>query len=293
MQKNDIERLFIMERNIPFFAVNEPYELYYKKELTAYPVSAHTHNVAEIYLTLTELPDVLLNDTVSSVHRGSLIIIPPFCIHQLYHKPAVVYERYILNINTEWITDVLRGNNTNIDYLMIADRPVIISLNDRQLEDLTDRLNLFLSVQSNNNMNTITCFFDLFCMMNSIVSSKIENNLIEEPVISKAQKKVNDIIAYIKQNSTTEISVEQIAGHFYLNKDYISRLFSKYTHTSLGRYVALQRIIKAQELLRHGKTVSEVQELMGYSSYAHFFKTFQKLTGISPSQYRKCFFLSD
>lgn len=64
-----------MEQNIPFFAVNEPYELYYKMDSTANPVGAHTHNVAEIYLTLTDLPDVLLNDTVSSVHKGSLIVI--------------------------------------------------------------------------------------------------------------------------------------------------------------------------------------------------------------------------
>ena len=88
----------------------------------------------------------------------------------------------------------------------------------------------------------------------------------------------------------TGISVEQISEHFYLNKDYISRLFSKYTHISLGRYVSLQRILKAQELLRQGKTVTEVQELMGYSSYAHFFKSFQKKTGISPSKYRKHLF---
>lgn len=67
----------------------------------------------------------------------------------------------------------------------------------------------------------------------------------------------------------------------------LARLFSKHTHTTIGRYVSLQRISKAQELLCGGKTVTEVQEIMGYSSYAHFFKMFKKLTGISPSSYRK------
>ena len=110
---------------------------------------------------------------------------------------------------------------------------------------------------------------------------------LENQVITDTQKRVNDIIAYINSEIMAGVSVEQIAEHFYLNKDYISRLFSKHTHTTIGRYVSLQRISKAQELLSGGKTVTEVQEIMGYSSYAHFFKTFKKLTGISPSCYRK------
>lgn len=280
-----------MKPNIPFFAVNEPYELYYKTDVATYPVSAHTHNATEIYFTLTDLPDVLLNDTVSRVLKGSLIIIPPFCVHQLYHIPGVAYERYIMNINTEWLDYVLWGNNTNTDYLKNTDQPFIISLDDQQQMDLIDKMKKLISVQNEKNINTITKFFELFHMVNSLVSCKIENNLLEEPLVIGAQKKINEIITFIDDNLMKGVSVEQIAEHFYLNKDYISRLFFKYTHTTIGRYVALQRISKAQELLREGKTVTEVQELMGYSSYAHFFKTFQKMTGISPSRYRKQYFL--
>lgn len=43
----------------------------------------------------------------------------------------------------------------------------------------------------------------------------------------------------------------------------------------------------AQTMLAEGRTVTEVQELLGFSSYAYFFKFFKKMIGISPSQYRK------
>ena len=58
-------------------------------------------------------------------------------------------------------------------------------------------------------------------------------------------------------------------------------------HVSLGHYITLQRISAAESLLREGKTVAEAQEILGFSSYAFFFRTFQKITGISPSKYRK------
>ncbi|MBO5283438.1 MAG: helix-turn-helix transcriptional regulator [Lachnospiraceae bacterium] len=275
------------QNNIHFFAMNKPYEMYYKIDVAAYPVGAHTHNVAELYLTLTELPEVLLNDTVSRVKSGSLIIIPPFCVHQLYHEQGVEYERYILNLNIEWLNSVLSDHSINIDYLKYADKPAIISLDARQQAALTDKMNQFLSVQAKNDLDTLAHFFAVFGLIDSLVRSVQKNNTFEQPIMTEAQKKVNEIIAYINENLMNGITVEQIAEHFYLNKDYLSRLFSRCTHTTIGRYVAFQRISKAQELLREGKTVTQVQEMMVYSSYAHFFKAFQKMTGISPSKYRK------
>lgn len=260
--------------------------MFYKKSVSNLPVGAHTHNTTEIYLTLTDLPDVLLNDTVSRVSSGSLIIIPPFCIHQLYHEQGIEYERYVMEINTEWLEHVLTDNNTNTDYLKCADKPVIITLENEQIELIISKMNQFISVQEANNIRTLTYFFEILEVIDLLARSNEKEN-VNEPIITEAQKKVNEIIAYINENIMIGIKVEEIAEHFYLNKDYISRLFSEHTHTTIGKYIAFQRISKAQELLRAGKTVNEVQEMMGYSSYAHFFKTFQKMTGVSPSRYRR------
>jgi YesN/AraC family two-component response regulator len=46
-------------------------------------------------------------------------------------------------------------------------------------------------------------------------------------------------------------------------------------------------------MLRNGSTVSEVQESLGYSSYAYFFKSFKKITGMSPSHYRDKYKIPD
>lgn len=275
------------QTNILYFAVNEPYQLYYKKDISNSPVGAHTHNVAEIYLTLTDLPDVLLSDTVSGVKRGSVVIIPPFCVHQLYHEKCACYERYILNIDREWLENVLRSSNVNADYLSNTSKPLIISLENDELIKLINKMRHFLSVQDDKNIGTAVSFFEMFAQIDMLVKNVQKKDTYDKQVISGAQQRVNEIIAYINDNLTEEITAKQIAEHFYLNKDYISRLFAKHTHTTIGKYIALQRISKAQEMLRQGKTVTQVQEHMGYSSYAHFFKTFQKLTGISPSRYRR------
>lgn len=275
------------QTNILYFASNEPYELTYKKDIATLPVDAHTHNVAEIYLTLTDLPDALLDDTVSSVKRGSLIVIPPFCVHQLYHEKCTCYERYIMNIDSEWLENVFRGSNVRADYLKNTAKPLIIYIDDAALPVLIRKMKKFILIQDEKSIASIRQFFELFDTIDSFVKDNQKNEFPARPVITNAQKRVNEIIAYINDNITEEITAGQIAEHFYLNRDYISRLFANHTHTTIGKYIALQRISKSQEMLRAGNTVTEVQEMMGYSSYAHYFKTFQKLTGMSPSRYRR------
>lgn len=276
-------------QDIPYFAVNLPYELVYRDNVVTNTVSAHIHNVTEIYLTMTDLPDVLLNDTVSKVMRGSLIIIPPFCVHQLYHRKNMAYKRYILNIDVKWMEYVLSESTADIDYMKNPQNPVIIPLEKEKLDVLLESLNRFLPIQAEHNMRTLSVLFELLSEMDTIVHELRRSDLQEIPLVVGSQKKVNDIIAFINENLMTGITVEQIAKHFYMNKDYLSRLFARHTHTTIGRYIAIQRIAKSQDLLRAGKTVMEVQEIMGYSSYSHFFKTFQKMTGTSPSRYRSQF----
>ena len=83
------------------------------------------------------------------------------------------------------------------------------------------------------------------------------------------------------------ITVEMLADHVQISPAYLSRLFKTHAHISISRYITLQKISSAQSLLREGYTVAQVQEKLAYSSYAYFFKTFQKNTGLSPSKYRE------
>ncbi len=93
------------------------------------------------------------------------------------------------------------------------------------------------------------------------------------------------MIAFIRDHIRENPSVGDLADHFHLHPDYLSRLFKQHAHTSVGNYITLQRINVAQQLLREGHTVTQVQEELGYSSYSYFFKTFKKITGISPAHF--------
>lgn len=272
------------EETALFFPVDVPYDIGYRNSSVEFPVGPHAHNGAEIYLTMTALPDVLLNDQVFAVPADTLILIPPFCVHQLYHETDVVYERYVLNMQDAWLKNVFFDLSGSIPGLFQDTAPILLPLTCEQKNELADK---FRKLLSHSRITEPSALASFFLLLDEIMKLARQHARIHPSLpASPSQKKVNAIISYIQEHVKDNPTISDLAEHFYLHPDYLARLFKQHAHVSIGRYLTLQRITTAQEMLRAGKTVAEVSEELGFSSYAYFFKTFQKIAGISPSKYR-------
>lgn len=278
--KNDLS-------HIPYFEVSDPFDLVYRKSSTLTPVGPHTHNALEIYLTLSDLPDVLINNTVSNVSKGSLIIIPPYSIHQLFNQKDITYERYIVSINNGWLNLAVPVKTSLLNASKCSSQPLIIKLSSSKQAVLLNKLDAFMKAPTKTPLSYYAEFFNILDSLDTVISDFMNQKHQSQLFISGTQETVNQIIAYINAHLTEQITLDDIASHFYMNKDYLARLFKKHTHTTIGNFISIQKINIAQSLLAKGASVAEVQEETGFSSYAYFFRFFKKMTGISPSQYRK------
>lgn len=75
-----------------------------------------------------------------------------------------------------------------------------------------------------------------------------------------------------------------------LHKDYsyISRLFSEVEGITIEQYFILQKIEKVKEWLVYGEqNLSEISYSLGYSSVAYLSAQFKKVTGLTPSHFKK------
>lgn len=273
--------------NIPYFEVSDPFDLVYRKSSTLTPVGPHTHNALEIYFTLSELPDVLINNTVSNVSKDSLIVIPPYSIHQLFNQKDITYERYILSINNGWLNTAIPINTSLLNTSKSSSQPIIIKLSSNEQAVLLKQLDTFIKTPAKTPLSYYADFFSILDSIDTIVGNFVTQKHSSHLLISSTQETVNQIIAYINAHLTEQITLDSLASHFYMNKDYLARLFKKHTHTTIGSFISIQKLNMAQSLLAKGASVAEVQEETGFSSYAYFFRFFKKMTGISPSQYRK------
>lgn len=75
-----------------------------------------------------------------------------------------------------------------------------------------------------------------------------------------------------------------------LNKDYsyLSGLFSDVEGITIEKYIINQKIEKVKELIIYNEmNVSEIAMQLGYSSVAHLSAQFKKVTGLTPSHFKK------
>lgn len=93
--------------------------------------------------------------------------------------------------------------------------------------------------------------------------------------------------AYIDGNLSEDISLDQVAAMVGLTPTYFSALFKKMTNETFVKYRINKRMERAKELLAvpHIRIVDVASEV-GYEDYPHFTKTFKKIVGLSPSDYR-------
>jgi len=77
---------------------------------------------------------------------------------------------------------------------------------------------------------------------------------------------------------------------FVLGKDYsyLSALFSSSEKTTIEKYIMFQKAEKTKVLLLADElTLSEIAQKLGYSNTQHLSSQFKKITGMSPSEYKK------
>lgn len=93
---------------------------------------------------------------------------------------------------------------------------------------------------------------------------------------------------YLQLNFRTSLTVKEIAEQFYMNPVYLGQAFSKKYGVGIPDFIHLLRMEEAKELLRNNElTGSAIAEQLGYCSYQHYLKQFEKRVGMKPAEYKK------
>ena len=116
-----------------------------------------------------------------------------------------------------------------------------------------------------------------------LLSETLSKNL---PKSTEHPQSLSKIINYIKENYTSNIQLDDIAGHTKMSKQYCMRLFKKHMHTTINDYILELRMKHAAYLLRDTyMNVNQAADYLGFSSVSYFSRTFKKYFGVSPSEY--------
>ena len=95
-------------------------------------------------------------------------------------------------------------------------------------------------------------------------------------------------LVYCSNYLDRPVSSEYIKQKVNFDYNYLSKTFSEIEGITIEKYIILQRIERIKSLLITGKfSLSEIAYMLLYSSVAHLSNQFKKVTGLTPSDFRK------
>ncbi|MCF8450940.1 MAG: AraC family transcriptional regulator [Taibaiella sp.] len=106
-------------------------------------------------------------------------------------------------------------------------------------------------------------------------------------LIEKIKNSIVELIHHTDELPKVNYS-DYISEKLNLDYKYLSNIFSEVSGFTIQQYIIQNKIEKVKELLLYEElNLTEISYLLNYSSVAHLSNQFRKVTGLTPSYYKK------
>ena len=241
----------------------------------------HTHPFTELFYVVDGKGEFNIQGQRFPVKPNDFVIINPQVEHTELSSPDEPLEYIVLGINGlsfSNLTPVSEGGHPFSFF----------NLRDEQ-KDILRYLNAMVQEATSQSMS-----YELVCHnLLEILLIKILRHQhfdLEVGKQSKATKDISFIKHYLETYYHESIQLEDLASMTHLSRFYISHSFKKEIGMSPMEYLIAIRIKESKILLRTTNySISQVADIVGFTTPTYFSKQFRKSTGISPTDYREQF----
>ncbi len=128
-----------------------------------------------------------------------------------------------------------------------------------------------------------------FFLLVYILVTKYRKTEVSPELVRHSRKlnKLSAITAYMKDNYTKELSLENVAKTFGYSPTYLSRMFQKYAKTNYKAYLNNIRLEHAyKDLLNSEGAIGDIAVNNGFPNSKAFAKVFKEKYKMLPSEFR-------
>ena len=106
--------------------------------------------------------------------------------------------------------------------------------------------------------------------------------------INRIKTLIIEFIHYDREKPESMNLSEFLANNIGHDYSYLSNLFSSVEGLTIEKYLIHQKVEKVKELLVYDElSLNEISYQLGYSSVQHLSNQFKKITGLTPSHFKK------
>lgn len=252
---------------------------------TSYP--PHWHNALEIIVGEKETYSIEAEGRIYIVRPGDILLIPGGVTHTL--TPAKGCNGFVYLLNLDFLGTIKSASRL----MSLLSHPINIV----EAEKPTLRLSVSTLLRqmredyfNTNDLRELLVYSRLLVMVEQLIHSEFDDDTSAHNRCDKRKEysdRFNEIINYLNNNYTEDLTVDDVAKRFGLSKYYFSRLFQQYTHYTFCDYLTFRRLKAAEQLMSdQSLSITDIAFQAGFSTLSTFSRVFHKYKKCTPSEYR-------
>ena len=236
----------------------------------------HTHTHTELFYIIGGKGQFLIEDRLYPVSSNQLVIINPNVLHTEVSLNAQPLEYVVLGVDGIELT--MRENGNGQFCLLAPSESAEIS---------TCLRNILREMELKNTGYKDICQAFTEILIIRLMRS-IQLAVPAEPAAPNANHQCASVRRYIDLHFKEPLTLEQLAEESHMNKFYLSHAFKRQYGISPINHLIQRRLDESKYLLAETDlSVSQVAQLLGFSSSSYFSQLFRKAEGVSPREYRQ------
>lgn len=245
----------------------------------------HYHDAYEIYLQLEGKRYLFYDNICYTLEYRDMFICKPFEIHYAQSREVDYYEIYVLNFQADMLSPILSDEE---QYLLLDEKlhSCVVHLSKSDTEEFAQYFSRAESYSKQRGFlaDKLLCSSVLQLIMKAISytdgSMEVRNETVSPQIIGA--------LNYINKHYKEEISLDQIADAAHMSKYYFCRRFHEVTGATPLEYLNNIRLTKVHNLLiSTNSTIDEISAKTGFVSALNLARSFKKVYGVSPREFRK------
>lgn len=227
-----------------------------------------------------------VGDHISEYKENDLVLIGANIPHLNFdHGVTTTYRKEVLHFKSDFRDKIVHSlpELQQIDRLLELSKYGIAFYGATKLKAGALMKTLYL-------LEPFNYFMTIMELLKLLASSNEFELLHSKPFINKysrkEQRRIREIYGFVDENYQSKITLENVASLCNLSKPAFCRYFKKATGSTFVAFLNQYRISQAKRLLLKGKNVSETCYDCGFESLSYFNRSFKKITGQNPSEFK-------
>ena len=229
-----------------------------------------------------------------TLFEGQVVFHPPFSSHSHISNKLVSNSILVVSFTSE--SDVLNDLQRKIFSVTNASRrflSLFLEECQKSLGDITNSSGGIPKPFSDTCDNIgashlLECYFlaFLYSVIRSESYETIEKSDASRSIISASFAEL--LKSYLYDNVYRALTLEDLCKKFNLSQSNLCKKWKEYSDMGVIEYFLSLKIEEAKRLIRQNENnITQIAEMLGYSTIHHFSHSFKKITGMSPSEYKK------